>query len=259
MVYIFKDGESSMNEEVVGTRVLRVAELKEETVKERLSSLLHSRNPEISTKSSPQAVDIHLCVHASTHEEGEHLLAQTEGQIREVLGDYIFGTGEITLQEIIGAHLDEQKLTIATMESLTGGLIGSALTDVHGSSAHFIGGIVSYSTLLKERIGVSKALIEQYGVISEETAKAMAHAIRKFLDTDIGLGITGVAGPDTQEDKPVGTVHIAIEGPYGIRTYMGSECCAGPDREENKQAATISALNFLRIYVEHKGEQHQPR
>lgn len=242
-----------MKEEAICTRVLRVAELKEETVKERLDSLSHSRNLKISTATSPEAVDIIVCVYAPSHEEGEHLLAQTEEQIRTILAGYIFGTGNITLQEVIGSHLAEQKLTVATMESLTGGLIASALTDVHGSSAHFIGGIVSYSTLLKERMGVSKALMEHYGVISEETAKAMAQAICTFLETDIGLGITGVAGPDTQEDKPVGTVHIAIDGPHGLKTYRGSECCAGTNREENKQAATISALNFLRKYLESKG------
>lgn len=255
MAYIFNSGESSMKEEAVCKRILRVAELKEKTVQERVDSLPDYRNLEISTASSPDAVvDIIVCVPTSTRKEGEHLLTQAEDQIRALFAGYIFGTDEITLQEVIGAYLDEQKLTIATMESLTGGLIASALTDVHGSSAHFIGGVVSYSTLLKERMGVSKALMERYGVISEETAKAMAQAIRKFLDTEIGLGITGVAGPDTQEDKPVGTVHIAIDGPYGLKTYRGSECCAGSDREENKQAATLSALNFLRKYLEAKGE-----
>ena len=100
--------------------------------------------------------------------------------------------------------------------------------------------------MLKERMGVPHELMEQYGVISEETARAMAQAVRNFLGSDIGLGITGVAGPDKQEDQPVGTVHIAIDGPYGLATCMGSEQCAGPEREGNKQAATISALNFLR-------------
>jgi nicotinamide-nucleotide amidase len=159
---------------------------------------------------------------------------------------------EKMLQEIIGSYLDERNMSLATMESLTGGLIASALTDVHNSSAHFIGGIVSYSTMLKERMGVPHDLMKRYGVISEETAVAMAQAVRRFLDADIGLGITGVAGPDEQEGKPVGTVYIAIDGPYGLMTGVGSEECAGSNREDNKQAATISALNLLRTYLEYK-------
>jgi nicotinamide-nucleotide amidase len=159
------------------------------------------------------------------------------------------------LPQIIGKLLEEQKLTVATMESLTGGLIASALTDTPESSAHFLGGIVAYSTLLKERMGVPYETIERYGVISNETAIAMAIAVQRTLNIEIGLGITGVAGPGKQEGQPVGTVHIAVAGPYGIMSCMGSEKCAGPDREENKQAATLSALNLLRRYLEKQGDE----
>ena len=108
--------------------------------------------------------------------------------------------------------------------------------------------------MLKERMGVSHELMERHGVISDETARAMAQAVRKFLGSDIGLGITGVAGPDKQEDQPVGTVRIAIDGLYGIVSCKGSERCAGSEREENKQAATISALNLRRRYLQYRGD-----
>ncbi len=242
-----------MNEQIVCKRTLRVAELDEKAVRERLSTLFQETNPEITIKDSSDAIDIQLCAQATTREEGEQILARVEERIRRQLEEYIFGTEESTLQEAIGKYLEERNLTLATMESLTGGLIASALTDIHETSAHFLGGIVSYSTMLKERMGVPHELMERYGVISEETARAMAQAVRNFLGSDIGLGITGVAGPDKQEDQPVGTVHIAVDGPYGLEACMGSERCAGPEREGNKQAATISALNLLRRYLQNKG------
>ena len=176
------------------------------------------------------------------HTVGEDIVV-----VRVALGDAV----------LIGDLLDQKQWTLSTMESLTGGLIASALTDEHASSAHFFGGIVSYSTPLKEKIGVPHEVVERYGVISEETAKAMARAVHTFLDTELGLGITGVAGPDKQEDQPVGTVYIAVDGPDGMMTAMGSECCAGSDREENKQAATISALNLLRRYLEREGDANR--
>ena len=236
------------------TRILRVAELKPESIREQLGSLIQTDGLKISLQPSQEGVDICLTASASDAQEGEGLIATAEQKIRARLADYIFGTGNETLQEVIGQLLEEQGLTIATMESMTGGLIASALTDVHDSSAHFLGGIVAYSTLLKERLGVPHETLERYGVISNETAIAMAQAVQKTLDIDIGLGITGVAGPDRQEDQPVGTVHIALAGPYGIMSGMGSEKCAGLNREENKQAATISALNLLRRYLEKRGK-----
>ena len=90
--------------------------------------------------------------------------------------------------------------------------------------------------------------IEQYGTISEQTARAMAHAVREQLGADFGIGITGVAGPDKQEGKPVGTIHIAIEGPTGVVTAMGPGWRGG--REDNKRFAVLAALNLLRLLLE---------
>ena len=140
------------------------------------------------------------------------------------------------------------------MESLTGGLLSSIITDQPSSSKHFIGGIVTYSPDLKVQMGVPREVIERYGVISEETARAMAHAVRERLHADYGLGITGVGGPEKQEDKPVGTVHIAIEGPEGVVTGMGPGWRAS--RDDNKRLAVLAARNLLRLHLEgiKKGE-----
>ena len=134
------------------------------------------------------------------------------------------------------------------MESLTGGLLSNTLTDVPGSSKHFIGGIVSYSPDLKAQMGVSRETMAQYGVVSEETAREMAHAVRWRLGADFGIGITGVAGPDAEEGKPVGTVYIAIEGPEGVVTGMGPGWRGS--REDQKRISTYAALNLFRLHLE---------
>ena len=93
-----------------------------------------------------------------------------------------------------------------------------------------------------------REIIEQFGVVSEETARAMAHVVREQLVADYGLGITGVAGPERQEDKPVGIVHIAIEGPEDVITGMGPGWRGS--REDNKRFAVLAALNLLRLYLD---------
>lgn len=242
-----------MEESVTHTRRLRLAELRVEEISAQLGSLqkpagLHATIQE----TSPEAVDMCLICTSQTIGEAEQTLDIFEHMVRTKVGSYLFGRDDDTLPEVIGRLLGEQKLTVATMESLTGGLIASALTDTHDSSAHFLGGVVAYSTVLKEWMGVPHQTIERYGVISDQTARAMAQAVRKTLDIDIGLAITGVAGPGQREGHPVGTVFIAVAGPYGSLSGNGSRACAGPDREKNKQAATISALNLLRLYLERR-------
>jgi nicotinamide-nucleotide amidase len=97
-------------------------------------------------------------------------------------------------------------------------------------------------------MGMPREIIEQYGIVSEETARAMAHVVREQLGADYGLGITGIAGPEKQENRPVGTVHIAIEGPEGIVTGMGPGWRGS--REDNKRFAVLAALNLLRLHLE---------
>ncbi|HLX57063.1 MAG TPA: competence/damage-inducible protein A [Ktedonobacteraceae bacterium] len=233
---------------LIFTRILRVWGLGESTVEERLDALLHNTNPTIATYAKSDAVDVRITAKAETHERAEQLVAAMEAQVRQILGYYIFGVDKETLQSVIARHLSERNKWLAVMESLTGGLLSSTITDHPGSSKHFIGGVISYSPDLKVQMGVPRETIERYGVVSEETARAMAHAIRERLGADYGLGITGVAGPEKQEDKPAGTVYIAIEGPEGIVTGMGPGWRAS--REDNKRLATLAALNLLRLHLE---------
>lgn len=239
---------------LIFTRILRVSGLGESSVEERLDSFLHSNNPTLATYAKSDAIDVRITAKADTSEEAERLVAEMEVQVRQVLGHYVFGTDKDTLQSVVGDLLLSRNQSLAVMESLTGGLLSSTITDVSKSSQHFIGGVAAYSAKLKEQMGVPQQIIEQYGTISEETARAMAHAIRERLGADYGLGVTGVAGPDQQEGKPAGTIHIAVEGPQGVVTAMGPGWRG--NREDNKRYAVLAALNLLRLHLEgvKKGE-----
>lgn len=239
---------------LIFTRILRVWGLGESTVEERLGDTIHNTNPTVATYAKSDAVDVRITAKAETDEKAEQLVSQMEAQVRQRLGYHIFGVDKDTLQSVIGKHLLARNQWLAVMESLTGGLLASTITDYPGSSKHFTGGIVAYSPDLKVQMGVPREVIDTYGVVSPETAVAMARAVRQLLHADYGLGITGVAGPDKQEDKPAGTVYIAIDGPEGIVTGTGPGWRAS--REDNKRLATLAALNLLRLHLEgiKKGE-----
>ncbi len=233
---------------LIFTRLLRVYGLGESAVEEALGDLIHNENPTLATYAKSDAVDVRITAKAETTERAVQLVAEMEERARQVLGDHVFGIEGDTLASVIGKRLQERGQTLSVMESLTGGLLASTITDFQSSSKHFIGGIITYSTDLKAQMGVPHALMDKYGVVSEETARAMAHAVRERLGTDYGIGVTGVAGPDKQEDKPVGTVYIAVEGPKGVVVGMGPGWRGG--RADNKRHAVLTALNLLRRYLE---------
>ena len=230
------------------TRIFRVSGLGESTVEERLDALLHSNNPTIATYAKSDAVDVRVTAKAENRELALALVEQMEAQVRQVLSTYIFGTDHETLQSVVGKHLVEHQQTLAVMESLTGGLLASTITDVPGSSRYFRGGVVAYSSEVKVQMGVPGEIIEQHGAVSPETARAMASAARQLLQADYGIGVTGVAGPDLQEGKPVGTVYIAIAGPQGIVEARRPDW--RDSREEQKRLTVLTALNLLRLHLE---------
>lgn len=231
---------------ILFTRTLRVAGMGESTVEERLGDLTHSSNPTVATYAKQDAVDVRITAKAATQDAARALVLETAARASEALGAHVFGIDQETPQSVALRLLIERGLTLATMESCTGGLLASLLTDVPGSSAAFLGSLVSYATDLKVQWGVPPATIAEHGVISIQTARAMAAAARERLGADIGVGVTGVAGPDLQEGKPVGTVHIAIAS--ASHTSDTSQLFRG-GRAEIKWRAAITALNLLRLHL----------
>jgi nicotinamide-nucleotide amidase len=230
------------------TRILRVAGMGESTVEERLDTVLHSDNPTVATYAKRDAVDVRVTAKAARQEQAQRMVEEVEQRIRATLGQHIFGIDDQTPQSAVLDLLIERGLTLATMESCTGGLLASLITDIPGSSNAFRGGLVSYATELKERWGVPADVITAHGVISVETARAMASAARERTGADVAVSVTGVAGPDEQEGKPVGTIHIAVVSPQGTRDT--SQHFRGP-RTEIKLRAAYTALNLLRLHLLH--------
>jgi PncC family amidohydrolase len=154
-----------------------------------------------------------------------------------------------TLEEAVGRLLTEQGLTVAVAESCTGGLIAHRLTNVSGSSAYFVGGVVAYSNEVKERVlEVSGETLAAHGAVSEECAREMARGARRLFDTDVALSSTGIAGPTGgTPQKPVGLVYVALAASDQERCerhlWQG-------DRLENKRQTSEAALEMLCRYLE---------
>jgi nicotinamide-nucleotide amidase len=228
------------------TRILRVAGLGESPVEERLGDLIHSTNPTVATYAKNDAVDVRITAKAATAAEAEALLAPVEAQARAALGRHVFGVDDATLPGVVGELLRQTAWQMATMESCTGGLLASYVTDQPGSSNHMRGGIVAYATELKAQFGVPQATIDTYGVISDETALAMARAAREQRGAHVGLSTTGNAGPEAQDGKPVGEVHIAVVSPRG---EAARRLNLRGERGEIKHRAALAALDLLRLHL----------
>lgn len=146
------------------------------------------------------------------------------------------------LAQQVGERLIKLRKSLAVAESCTGGLLGAALTDVPGSSAYFLGGVISYADRVKvEQLHVSPSTLQQFGAVSEETAAAMATGVRQLLQADIGVSITGVAGPDAEGAKPVGLTFIGVAAPASTThrfQWTG-------DRWDNRRRSVIAALELL--------------
>jgi nicotinamide-nucleotide amidase len=168
--------------------------------------------------------------------------------VAEALGNAVWGRDDDTLDAVVHRRLAEQRATVAVAESLTGGLIGAALSRRPGSSATFRGSLVVYATDLKADLaGVPGPLLDTAGAVSPETAAALAAGARERLGATYGIGATGVAGPSEQEGQPVGTVHVAVAGPGGgvVRSLR-----LPGDRERVRLLAVTAALDLLRRSLE---------
>jgi nicotinamide-nucleotide amidase len=169
--------------------------------------------------------------------------------LRSALGRYLFGEDERSVAEIVLDLCRERRLTLAAAESCTGGLVSARLTSVPGSSAAFVGGVVAYSNDVKRaELGVPETLLEEHGAVSAEAARAMAHGVRKRLAAEVGVAVTGVAGPDGgTPEKPVGLVFVHAVGPDGEKARRTE---LPGDREMVRGRATAAALHLARTLLQ---------
>jgi nicotinamide-nucleotide amidase len=196
-------------------RVIRLTGLGESAMETRLKPVYKAVPPDVTvtTLASPGDVSVRLSSSGSGPREArEARLDRIVRAIDRALGPHIYSRDGSGLEAVVGARLKEQRLTIACAESCTGGLIGHRLTGVAGSSAYFLESAVVYGDRAKtRRLGVPRALIERHGAVSAAVARAMAAGIRRTSGADIGVAVTGIAGPDGGTPrKPVGLVYIAV-------------------------------------------------
>lgn len=197
------------------SRMLKFTGIGESTLEHELLDLIESQqDPTIAPYAKEGEVTIRLTTRARTQEEGDVKLQPVEEAIRERLGAFIYADEDIGLEKVVIKLLLKKGLTLAAAESCTGGMLSDFLTSVPGSSAAFKGGVVSYSNELKHKLlGVPMEVLEgdgAPGAVSPETARLMAENLREALDTDFAVSVTGVAGPDPSEGKPVGLVYIGL-------------------------------------------------
>jgi len=243
--HVFPRLRERVGTQSIVTRTIKTTGLTEAGVAEMVAPHFGHDNPYLGIYARPDGIHLRIIARGDSDERARELLQPLEESIRKALEPYIWGYDDETPEISVGSMLKERGLTLAAMESCTGGLLASTITDVPGSSAYFKGGIVAYSNELKTASGVDARLIEEYGAVSGEVALAMARAARERLAADIGISTTGVAGPDPLEGKPVGTVHVAIawqrrEKHYPFRLPPRRELVKG-------RTVTLALLELARL------------
>lgn len=228
---------------VILSKTLKIFDLTEAKVDELVSPFLSATNPTLATYAKADGIHLRITAKARVASEAQQLIDQREADIRAILNDNIWGVDFDSLESIVGALFMAKGLTLATMESSTGGLLANVITNVPGSSKYFRGGLVTYADEAKAAFGLDAQLISQYGAVSAEAAEAMATTARDKLGTAIGVGLTGVTGPIEIEGKPVGTIFVGIDD--GQRKKSLTKNYPG-NRLQVKQRAVTSALFELR-------------
>lgn len=233
--------------EVLVSKVLRIFGIGEGYMAEKIEDLIDNQsNPTIAPYAKDKDVTLRITAKAKDKNTASKIIEPVEKEIRERLGDNIYGEGEdTTLEEVVAKKLISKNLTISTAESCTGGMLASTLINYPGISKVFLEGAVTYSNEAKiKRLGVKKETLDKYGAVSEETAREMALGIAKTSETNIGLSTTGLAGPDGgTKEKPVGLVYIGLSINGEVRV---KKLNIQGDRQKIRIRTVMNILDWLR-------------
>ena len=219
-----------------------------------VEQILHDRmvsmeNPTLATYAKPSEVRLRATAKAATAEEAEAMLAPVVKEVREALGNYVYGVDVSGLPEQCLKLLLEKKQTFGTAESCTGGLIAQQITALPGASNVYRGGVVSYWTSVKaDVLGVPQSVLDEYGAVADPTARAMADGVRRLTGADLAVSVTGVAGPDSDErGNPVGLVYVGLSTPTG--TFCRELHLGKRRRDRVRGVSTNHAFDMLRRYL----------
>lgn len=231
---------------VLVSKMIKILGIGESAVAEEVKDLMDAQtNPTIAPYAKEVGVMLRVTAKAESQEEALKLISPIEEEIKERLGDNVYATEDIAIEDVVAKLLIEKKLTISTAESCTGGMIAGTLINYPGISEVFLEGAVTYSNEAKHRrLGVKNETLDKYGAVSEETAREMAIGIANTAGTDVSIVTTGIAGPDGgSEEKPVGLVYIGVyvQGEVIVQKHIFNG-----NRSRIRLQATITGLDMLR-------------
>lgn len=223
----------------------------EAPVAQMMDDLMDGQNPTLAPYAKEGECMLRVTAKAATVEEADEMCQPLIQEIKKRLGNFVYSVDVETLEELVVQELLKQGRKLGTAESCTGGLLSKRITDVPGSSAVFDMGCVTYANEAKESLlGVPHEILEQHGAVSEETARAMAEGVVRRSGSDIGVGITGIAGPEGgTEEKPVGLIYIALSD--GKNTWVTRRSPIGrtKSRAWHRHCAASQALDMVRRYL----------
>ncbi len=237
---------------IIASHTVRTMKIGESAMAEICADMLEKANPTVAPYAKMGEALLRVTAKADSEEAAEEMCKPVIEEIKRRLGGYVYGIDSENIEGRVVELLKKNKLSIATAESCTAGYIPKRITDVPGASSVFEYGAVTYSNAAKEKVlGVKHSTLEEFGAVSSETALEMAAGIRRISGADIGISVTGIAGPESDESgKPAGLIYVAIDA----EDY--SECekveTARNDREYNRYVSASRALNLVRIYIEQK-------
>ena len=236
---------------VIVSHEIKIFGMGESSVEEALREpMTRSANPTLAPYAKLNECMVRATAKAEDREAAEAMLAPLVRQVRDTLGDVVYGVDVDSLEAVASGLLREKGLTLSAAESCTGGLVAKRITDLPGASAVFRGGVVSYTNDVKAQVlGVPEELLEAFGAVSEPVARAMAERCRTICGSDLAVSVTGVAGPDTDDrGNEVGTVYIALASAEGTVCQKLS-CGKGRGRDRVRSAAASHVFDLLRRYL----------
>jgi nicotinamide-nucleotide amidase len=231
------------------SKTLKITGLGEASVNELIRNYINEQtNFSFGIYANPEDIQIQITTQAPTEKEVDQLLQFSSNQLTKILGNYVYGTDQQSLEEVVGNLLKAKNIKVAVAESCSGGMLGEMITNIPGSSEYFQGGVISYNAKIKEGLlKVPQEIIKKYGEVSEQVARLMAEGVRKCCYSDIGISITGIAGPGgATEKKQVGLVYMALAN--GKKTLIQKHQLFG-NRQQIRLRASSRALNLLRMYL----------
>ena len=239
-----------IEDEVTITRNIKTMGMSEGAVDEIVSEFFGVENPYLGIYSKADGIHLRVIARAKDTTTAHNMIAPVEKAIHERLGEYVWGYDDDTPEQAAGKSLMEKGLSVAVMEMCTGGALANSITDNPNSISYFKGGNVAYDGAALRSCGVPGEVMEKHGVVSQETANAMAEAVRRQLNADVGIAVTGVPGPGEFEGKPLGLAYICVSNGEKIREM---EMRLPPRRVTIKRRVPNQALIELRRLVEETG------